>query len=333
MKKIILLAVTAVTMAACGGGSGIGKTGSKKNEFLGKIPALYAGIMPLEKEAEKKHQEMMRRIEEDSFTEDDFKSYEKEREKMAAIYDKFKDEMKIEAEKINGADVPFTCSDAFEQLPYEIASLTFHVNDLDITNMLISVIAKQDFNQRSLNLYYRVVTKDGSIISRGEVNVFSFNTKLFTKGQILHKDEFISIELTVHEIPECWMDFAKIEIITREEYVQSLLSSCGSESGDRGGIDPMQVAVDFTTAFYTADFETVKRLACDAMLEQFKKNGTAKIDHQANFQSARAEGTEPYGYNGKRVNLTIFKMGGDRSILRVYVIQEQGRWVVESIGM
>ena len=226
MKKIAIITLAVIMMVSCGGES---VSGLKENKILGKIPAVYAIFIPEENALEKMQKEILDRsidLNEDSEAEieNEYMLYEKEKERVQKMFQKYEPVLEADINKINGMNIPFIYTPAFEQLPCEIASLKIHIGSFNSLEMMISVIARKDFYQRSMHLYYRMVAKDGSTIAKEKIYLFAFKDDSFTKGQHLSKDEFISTSLKVHENPECWIDFAQIEFLTEEEYLRTKLT-------------------------------------------------------------------------------------------------------------
>ena len=237
MKKIVII-ISAILMVSCGGGL-------KKNDVLGTIPALYAEMIPLEAEYTQKREETMIRLEalEESGSEKDLEALAKrlhnEEQKYRKQAVKLLSAMKDEAEKVTGKDVPAAFTEAFAQLPCAVASSKFRVDTVTYyVYMDLSVVAKEDFFLRSMELHYRVVATDGSIISKGEADLLSFNTRAIVQGQTIGNKDVISIALPLHEKPESWIDFAKVEFITKDEYAQTRITwvDKSSSSGGRSRI-------------------------------------------------------------------------------------------------
>ena len=223
MKKLIMITF-AILLVSCGGGL-------KRNDVLGTIPAIYAEMMPLEEEYAQKREEMMIKLEalEESGPEKEFealvKSLENDEQKFRKRAEKLMSDMKSEAEKVTGKDVPTVFSEGFAQLPCAVASAKFRVDTFTYyVYMDLSVVAKEDFFARSMDMYYRVVARDGSIIAKGEGSLLSFNSKTITQGETIGSKETISIALPLHERAESWVDFAKVEFIAREEYSQTRIT-------------------------------------------------------------------------------------------------------------
>ena len=232
MKKLSLLivvmlfSITALTLAiffaGCGGGGS--KSGLKKNDYLGSLPAIYADYQLAKKADEEKIDKLHTSGNLNKIMKEVAKIEKEEKEREL----KFEADLKAEMAKITGKDVPFTCSEAFKKLNCEVVFMKF--SDHSTPGIIASIVAKNDFTvsskERNVDDYeyvwYRAVAKDGSTIDKNSIFLFSVswgNTKQFTKGQSLKSgSEYAQTFLSISKKPEQFADFAGIEFITREEF-------------------------------------------------------------------------------------------------------------------
>ena len=104
---IVAIAATLFSVTACGGGK---KSGLKNNEYLGSLPALYADNELTETALKEK----AKKITESGNFKKMMKAAAEEAKKAAEQATKFEAAKNAEWEKINGKDIPFTYSEAFE---------------------------------------------------------------------------------------------------------------------------------------------------------------------------------------------------------------------------
>jgi len=219
-KLACFTVVAAVIMSGCGGG---GKSGLKKNDYLGNLPALHADYELAKKADKEKLEKLMAKGKVNKFQSEAMKQEVAKK----ARKEKFEADKKAEMEKIVGKDIPFTCSEAFNKLNCEVASLKF----CDIyggLGMDISVVAKSDFvvdgktnGDDYRSVYFRFAAKDGATIYKSSLSIFDYMSvytkKSFTKGQSL-QDGNSKVSFYVYDEPEKWVGFASIEFITKEEF-------------------------------------------------------------------------------------------------------------------
>ena len=219
-KISIFALVCGVIFTGCGGGGG-DKSGLKKNDYLGSFPAIYAD----NEMAKKALKERENKLTETGDRNKIMKEVAKIEKEDKAREEKFEADKKVEMAKITGKEIPFTCSEAFDQLNCKIASVKF--NDRTIIGIDASIVAKNDFVMNYKNkgdyewIHYRVVAKDGSTIAE-----YSFfiglgldwgKTKSFTQGQSLRSEGGdVKAYWDLSQNPEKWADFAGIEFITAD---------------------------------------------------------------------------------------------------------------------
>ena len=208
----------------CGGGSSK-KSGLKKNDYLGSLPALYADY-ELAKKADNKKIDKLHETGNLNKIMKEVAKIEKEAKERDA---KHRADVKAEIEKIKGKDIPFTCSEAFKKLNCDVTSLKIKSGDDLGVSFIAPIVAKSDFvvSYKNKNdddyeyVYYRVVAKDGSTIDTHSFFIFLMwgQGPSFTAGQLMRSGD---VEATSYfpfsKKSEKWADFAGIEFITREEY-------------------------------------------------------------------------------------------------------------------
>lgn len=218
----VLAVVTGITMFACGGG-GAKKSGLKNNQYLGALPALYADYELAEQTSEAK-------IEKARGT-GNVKKYIKvkqEEEKAWEVREeKFEADKKAEWNKLDGKEIPYTVSDAFDKLDIKVGTVKL-IGESEVFH--IPVTAKKDFTVSNLRnrydyeeIFYKFLGKDGSVIDKGGMYLvflgFS-NSKSYKEGEnIQFNDKDITGFFRISE-PEKWVDFTGLEFITREEYME-----------------------------------------------------------------------------------------------------------------
>ena len=217
MKKLflttVIVGVAAVIMSGCGGGSK--KSGLKKNEYLGALPAIQADFK-LEEKADAENLKMLR-------TKGPAEKWAKENEKVKEKRRKNEADLKAEWEKIAGKEVPFSYSKAFAESVYEVASAKLASESKLCIEFTFKV--KQDFEVNNKNgdayrlAYFRAITKDGSTITKGMYNLVHFSwghPQSFSKGQTIGNP--YALYLFQPKYAEKWADFAGIEFVTEDEY-------------------------------------------------------------------------------------------------------------------
>ena len=208
---IMFTVACAIILSSCGGGSNSGKSSLKKNDYLGSLPAIYAN-MALAKEADK---EKMKELRATANTEKIMKGAAKMKEEASVRDAKLDAELKAEAAKLAGKEIPFTYSEEFKKGNCEVQSLKLG----DRPGYIIaSVVAKDNFKsdpyQLTYAIYYKALAKDGSTIA--ENLCFYLKKKAsYTKGEALKTSDDKDAEsyLTIYVNPEMWLDFASIEFV------------------------------------------------------------------------------------------------------------------------
>jgi hypothetical protein len=203
MKKLTILMVSAIVCGAmltsCGGSSGgNSKSGLKKSELFGNLPALWAD----DDLASTKEKERMSKV-------TSMKEAEKEMKKQETAKTKRRAAIEAEGQKIKGKDVPFTFSSALQAAGANYAISSVKVSSgggLDVT-IVASKVETNLIGVSSLIINYRHVAKDGStILARDNVRIFA------QKDQ---PQEFAIEGLSYHT--EKMIDLASIEFLTVEE--------------------------------------------------------------------------------------------------------------------
>ena len=209
ISVIMFTIACAIILSSCGGGGS--KSGLKGNDYLGALPAIYAD-MKLAKEADKeKKKELQATANFEKIMKEVAKMKEEEKERDA----KFDAELKAEAAKLAGKEIPFTYGEELKKGNCEILSLKLS----DKPGYIIaSVAAKDDFKsdpyQLTYTIYYKAVAKDGSTIAEN-LAFYLPNKKSYTKGEAMKtsEDKDPQSYLTIYVNPEMWADFANIEFV------------------------------------------------------------------------------------------------------------------------
>ena len=213
---VICLAGTAM-LSGCGGGSGSSGSGVKKNDYLGSLPAIYTDMESAKKADKAKTDELREKLVTKNSTDSDFKKFKDETDKIkqqAKERDaKFDAELKDEASKLAGKDIPFTCSEEFNKGNCEVLSVKLS----DKPGYIIaSVVAKNDFKSdpymQTYSIYYKVLAKDGSTIA-DNLCFYLKKKASYSKGEALKTSDDKDAEsyMTIYVKPEMWVDFASIE--------------------------------------------------------------------------------------------------------------------------
>ena len=199
-----LIAVISVSLVSCGGGS---KSGLKKNEFFGSLPAIHADLKLAEAELQAKAEKAL--------TAGNIKEAMKLEEESKKIEAKFEADVKAELAKTAGKDIPFSFANAaeFDKLPYSIVSIK--TSGEQVGQITVTFLAKEElrsgrysglFNVNGAEypseLPYKALAKDGSLIDDG--SIFLMPTQ---KGESNEIKSGLSLRL----YPEKWVDFASLE--------------------------------------------------------------------------------------------------------------------------
>ena len=221
-KMMIAAMICGVVITGCGGGGGGGKSGLKENEYLGSLPALFADLELAEDAAKEKLEKVK-----ESGNYEKYAKLEAEEDKAADERNsKFQEAAKAEWEKVNGREIPFSCSEAFKKLNIQIGSVKL---DASYPGIVVTVTAKKDFtvNNDNVNDYrllnYRVLAKDNSVIDKTGFFLvylgFKSDIPLKQGEAILFNDSALQGNLQIHNKPQNWVDFASIEFVTVDEYL------------------------------------------------------------------------------------------------------------------
>lgn len=229
MKKVLFSIVLGcfaliigLTAFGCGGGGGK-KSGLKSNQYLGALPALHADYELAEEASEAKIDKARAK--------GDLKKYMKVKEEEDKAWDerqeKFEAAKKAEWDKLDGKEIPYTVSDAFSQLDVQVGTVKLIAES---QKFHIPVTAKKDFTVSNLRnrydyetIYYRFLAKDGSVLGQGGMFLiflgFSNSISIKEGENIQFNDSDITGFFPIDE-PEKWVDFASLEFITREEFME-----------------------------------------------------------------------------------------------------------------
>jgi hypothetical protein len=211
-------------ITACGGGGS--KSGLPSNEHLGNIPALYADFDLYEADLDAQAEEIKKGMTTESAVKKAMEWQEEKnresKEKKAAM----EEAVKSEWAKIAGKDVPFSTSEAFNQLNMQVNSVKFGA---DVGKLVIDLVAKNEavINLNNLGdytpLHYRVLAQDGTVIPfNGQAYVFDpteigTGSKTFAAGQSLKLSGDLEGYLHARSDPAKFANFASIEFITQAE--------------------------------------------------------------------------------------------------------------------
>ena len=222
-KSILTVFALAAVLTGCGGGSSSKSGGMKKNEYLGSLPAIYAGFQSAKKADEAKIEKLQETGNFEKMAKEAAKIEKEAKEREA----KFEADLKAEMGKIAGKDIPFTCSEAFKKMNCEVVYVK--LSDHSTPGIVASIVAKNDFEVSHKeknaddygNIHYKALAKDGSTIAKYDFFMMTVawgQSKSFTKGQSLHfEGKDAKGWWAFSKAPEKWVDFASIEFITKEE--------------------------------------------------------------------------------------------------------------------
>jgi hypothetical protein len=218
---MVCVLVCTVVFTCCGGGAK--KSGLKQNELLGNLPAIHADYALTETSFKEKADKVTKSGNFKKMVE----AAAKEAKASAERYAKYDAATTAEWKKIDGKTIPFSRSDAFEQLNIEVESVTLNAEQ---KGAIVVIHAKQDFTVTDKNrkdyeqFYYRVLAEDGTEIDTYGIYLLSMFFKYsvsLTQGQnITFTDSPLCAVLRVTSKPEAWVNFANIEFITYDEYMK-----------------------------------------------------------------------------------------------------------------
>jgi hypothetical protein len=227
-KMMFTAMICGVMLVSCGGGgsgSKAPKSGLKDNEYLKSLPALFAD----DALAYTASKERLQKVEAAGNWEKLAKEQAKEEAAAEERDAQFSAARETIWQQINGRDVPFTSTEAFNRLNIQVQSAKLNA---EFNGIRFDVVAKQDFtvhsNYNNVNdyrtLFFRALAKDGSEIEKNGANLVLFFVYPvpFKQGQtILFGDSNIPIQaaFVISNSPEKWVDFASIELVTRDEYM------------------------------------------------------------------------------------------------------------------
>ncbi len=211
-------------MVSCSGSSG--SSGVKKNEYLGALPAIYAGYNAEKAAHEAKMEEQGTKLMAggEKNTGKIMKLMKEDEEKAKAMKEKMQADAKAEIAKIAGKEVPVSYSQALvdsENLFYNVAAPKLIDNDGKLA-IAFSLSVKQDFTvpkYKGLDYaaYFRLIASDGSTIIKSVILPVKTDIKelTFTAKEPLTDYNF---PVGISGIPEKYADFAGVEFITKDEY-------------------------------------------------------------------------------------------------------------------
>ena len=218
--SLMVLLFGVMFIASCGGGGG---AGIKKNEFIGNLPQII-NTYKIEESALKEKRKSAA---------GDKKASEKASQALKNLESKFEENIKALSAQIAGKDIPFTMSEEFEKLNFEVNSVKIQSANSSGFTMVAPVVAKNDFTLRFndenrgeyQSICYRAVAKDGSTIGKSTFDIAASpqwgQTKSFTKGQSLRPNgEDAMLYLMISRNLKAWVDFASIEFVTSKEYIE-----------------------------------------------------------------------------------------------------------------
>ena len=224
LNRIVFVLVCGMMLTSCGGDSG--KSGLKKNPYLGSLPAIYAGYNAEKKAHEAKVEEQGQKLMAGGEKNADkiMKLMMEEQETAKAMKEKMKTAVSAEIAKIAGKEIPVSYSKALldsDELFYNVAPLKLVGNKEELV-LVISLSAKSDFEVPRMkgydySTYFRFITSDGSTITKSVLLPVKLDYKPFSiaAGESLLENNF---PLHLNNQPELYVDFAGIEFITKAEY-------------------------------------------------------------------------------------------------------------------
>ena len=219
MKRLAIITLTAIMMASCGGDSAT-KSGLKKNEYLGNIPALYADYELARQAHIEVSNELRNRIRETNSSEAR-KQLDKESDKFDRIAEKILTKVESELAKIDGNPIVFALSETMEKLNIKVEYLIFRADDFTL-KMQVSFVALHDFEINTYNwrnydqIHYNIMSEKGWIIRTGRFDLVYLQhgqTRTIAKGQTFGNE----VILNVDQRSECWAEFAGIVFYTSED--------------------------------------------------------------------------------------------------------------------
>ena len=220
-------------LAGCGGGGGGGakKSGLKSNEFIGKLPAIYADYDLAFEAAKEKNKATEAKALKSQNGKLLLKAKEEYDKKWKELDSSKTSAVKAEWAKINGKSIPFTMSDDFKKLKLEVVSVKLNAekNNLSVVihpteNFIITGYSSNMNDYRYAN--YKVLAKDGSVIKTDGVMLcflMASQSETFVKGEPVklgrdgEAQEDLWGNLSVSSDPEKWVDFASVQFVSPNE--------------------------------------------------------------------------------------------------------------------
>lgn len=199
LLNLSILSLIIILIAACGGGGG-----TKNNEYLNALPSTA-------KKYSKNYQEKEVKLKECTDLKKAFK-YEKELKN----YKKEWEEKIIEINEANPITKPLPF-EALAEAPYTISEINVNKVYKDNLNIKFSIKINQDIKnkyggiEKTLFVYYKALDKDGNCIPKSKTVATNFKRIELKAGT--DYEAFGSLK-PLQELE----NFAKIKIITKEEY-------------------------------------------------------------------------------------------------------------------
>jgi len=191
---IALAAVIVFTMAACGGGGGVKKSGLRTDGFFGALPAIFADHNLADEAVRERHRVARERAEQRQNVKAFQKANDDFSQGLSDLGSKLETDVAAEAGRLSGKDVPFTVSDNFRE--FNVVSLK--VND---TGNLALTATNVRRNMMGVTSYrFRAVASDGSVIIE----------------HIAYGSEVVNVTGAMRSEPEKWVDFERIEFFNAQ---------------------------------------------------------------------------------------------------------------------
>lgn len=216
--------ICGLILTNCGGGSS--RSGLKKNQYLGQLPAIYADYNVEKKAYEDKIEEQGRKLLEGGEKNKDkvMKLIREEEETTKKMKEKLETAVKTETAKLNGVEIPVSYSENLkssgEQF-YTISGVKL-VDDNGKLKMSYIISAKDDFEVPTYkggdySTYFRFYATDGTTILKSVFMPVRTDTKpiLYTAGQLIYEGQ---MPISMSNKPESYAEFAGIEFTTKDEY-------------------------------------------------------------------------------------------------------------------
>lgn len=232
-KFMVIALVCVSVLTSCGGGSGSG--GVKKNEYFGKLPAIYGDYQAAKKVNEAESYKLAEKGKDKQDFEKVLELAAELQKKKKATGEKMEADARAEIKTLVGKEIPVSYSNALQnsgELFYDVSAKLEADKDNYLIDIALAYTAKTNLDvavreigktDKKYWAYYRLVSTKGSTIRTG------FSSDLVKQGSrplsidagtaLLKSEWNSSCDLTymMHE-PENYADFAGIEFITESEY-------------------------------------------------------------------------------------------------------------------